>query len=381
MRNPRRCSASSATPTSSSITHTSMLITRPEDYEKKQDQKNKRPQKHAPPSVSPLYTTFRMSDAPEPTKSQSTGNNKRENGSLHKRRESKRQRQKPIVLNAQTDDHDSDCDSGVDCSNEYVDIKRKGKKKGSKSKEDTAIQTATTTTATAAATCPSDVLFPEGVEAFLSYPDWPLDGWMESQLQSGQPDTQYALQHPHAPAFPPDLSSMYASTSTDLLDHSSSSSSSWSPKDDPATWAGAMPFPTPEPSTSYPTLLASRFDPDDTSAHADTQSNAVDHDPVEDCLKELWQFQLSQNQSAKHEPITINLNDEEVTAKYLHFEEDEPVYGAGNTQQQQQQPQAEDAFLPMGECDPTLLPWAAAPPSSVLQQAPEFISMRELLYS
>ncbi|ORZ00263.1 hypothetical protein BCR43DRAFT_134503 [Syncephalastrum racemosum] len=377
MRNPRRCSVSSAAPTSSSITHTSMLITRPEDYEKKQEQKQKRPQKQGPPRVSPLYTTFRMSDAPEPTKSQSTGNNKRENGSLHKRRESKRQRQKPIVLNEHADDHDSDCDSGVDCSNEYVDIKRKGKKKGSKSKEDTATAT-TTATAAAKATCPSDVLFPDGIEAFLSYPDWPLDGWMDSQQQPGQPDVQYALQHPHDAAFQRDLSGMYGSTSTDLLDHSSSSSS-WSPNDDPATWAGAMPFPTPEPSTSYPTLLASRFDPDDTSAHADTQSSSVDHDPVEDCLKELWQFQLSQNQSSKQEPITINLNDEEVTAKYLHFEEDEPVYGTGHMQPQLQQ--AEDAFLPMGECDPTLLPWAAAPPSSVLQQAPEFVSMRELLYS
>lgn len=328
-----------------------MVITRPEDYASKDSRKK-------PVKMSPLYTTFRMScNVSTPSKQ-----NKRENGSLHKKRQSKKQKQQ-----TREQDEDSDCDSGVDVGNEYVEPNNK---KCLPSQES------------------------DQWAALLDMP-WSVEDWLlpvaaaTANNNNNNDDDALAFQQPPAP-----IQEDNGTCTGTLLDHTT-----MLPWDDTGlTW---QPQDTIQ-SQTYPTLLASRYDPQDYQL----QHIQNTEEQVEDCLKELLKFQEQQqhgyqqgqqqqqqylrlSRPPKRANVTIDLlNDDEVTQKYLHFEDDSNEYSyaddeddefeASATHQQQSQLQQQ---APQVSVHHDFDDFPLDTPSSILQQHHEFASMRELLYS
>lgn len=346
------------------LSHTAnMLITRPEDYASPKKPKSST----TPVRTSPLYTTFRMVTTTPTTKNQSSdkAQSKRENGSLHKKRKSKRQKQQ--ATNAYYPD--SDCDSGVDVGHEHVPQKPVDNEK-------------------------KKAMTPEDQEAMFS--QW-LDSLFGPEITSTENNNDWTSL---LPGWWPSSCDDNTTPMLNLLDHDTSIL--W-----PAQDEMSLGYPTTinnqelqQPSCSYPTLLASRYDPEESkpsvlptsscsyslehTASSTMISNNNHQAQVEDCLKELWKFQQQlqlqqqeqqqqQQEKKKHEPITINLNDDEVTAKYLHFE-DEEEQDADDEQEEEDDDDENGVYTlqwPQGNDAPT----------SILQQHHEYMSMRELLYS
>ncbi|KAI8139277.1 hypothetical protein BJV82DRAFT_257231 [Fennellomyces sp. T-0311] len=336
-----------------------MLITRPEDYESPKKTPGKEPK------MSPLYTTFRMNDQPD--------EKKRENGSLHKKRINKRRKQKRREPGSYAE---SEYDSGVDVSSKYVPHHKK--------KE---------------ATTP--VALPPTQQQALPWEQDLLDLTLDvtrpmAQLQldnSSSTDILSYLPDESNPAWMPWFTSAPPMFNNAVLDHTH-----WNV--DNATWddtallqqlQSADDFFTPTPSTSYPTLLASRYDPADEvkeSMEAPPCSYAADMAKIEESLKELMAYQQQEQQQAVSQaiemakanpPVVVNLDDEEVTQQFLHFEDD-----AGDADDEDDEDDDKQQHLTGGSSEKIDLIYPGSvddTPTSILQHHHEFVSMSELLYA
>lgn len=345
---------------STAVHHGNMLITRPEDYEAP---------KKAPAPPLGMYTTFRMADMDDKSKT------KRENGSLHKQRTNKKRRPQQ-----QRNNTESGYDSGVDVSSKYVQkakAKQKQQQQQQKQQQQQQQQSSPSTTIDdilgAGDYSWQDNLLDVAVpfanldindSTFLSYLP---QGYDANNVQDQQQEP-WVLPTTSNDWFQGTMSTPAYMFGTPLLDHTgidTNANQVWDPTTSQEAWSSndfLSPVPEPavediQPSLSYPTLLASRYEPPQQESTSmvplnDQQHESYDQDSkVEDCLRKVLSYQqcLQQqqqqfdnnnngivtgsscfhtissyaNQVLKSEPIVINLDDEEVTTKYLHFEEDQ----------------------------------------------------------
>ncbi|KAG0173955.1 transcription factor [Apophysomyces sp. BC1034] len=350
----------------STFAHTNMLITRPEDYQCRNKKKSTTTLRRRavqeegsaaqrppvpPPRMSPMYTTFRTNPAEESGDEDNEYNADGSKADSTKRR--RRPRRRRSHRRAEPGSYcESEYDSGVDVGNEYLASRKK------KSKTDTTadgVVSSSVMVEPAAETAPA-----EGADInWQHFLDVDL-----TQLQNDQLMLPMALDIP-----PPDMLSttidpLWGCSANYLLDQD------WlQPQDGSATMATSTGT---QPQTSYPTLLASRYDPPQQQQQCDlpenTQEVKNDNKKVEECLEELLQYQQQQQQQSRAQalddktveaqgPITIDLRDDFIT-KYLHFENDYDDLDSDAWQFDL------DQFL--------------EPSQAVVD---EFVSMRELLYS
>lgn len=350
---------------STAVHHGNMLITRPEDYEA--------PKKT--PAPLGMYTTFRMADMDDKSKS------KRENGSLHKQRTNKKRRPQQ-----QRNNTESGYDSGVDVSSKYVQ-KAKAKQKQQQQPPQQQQPQQQQQQQPSPSTTIDDILgggdyswqdnlldvavpfanLDINDSSFLSYLP---QGYDANNVQDQQ--EPWVLPTTSSDWFQGTMSTPAYMFNTPLLDHGidSNTSQAWNPTTSQEVWSSneflssvsAPAIDDIQPSLSYPTLLASRYEPpqqestpmmplNDQQQQLQQHHESYDQDTkVEDCLKKVLSYQqclqqhqqqfdsnndivastsctqatsLYSNQVLKSEPIVINLDDEEVTTKYLHFEEDQ----------------------------------------------------------
>ncbi|KAI9490175.1 hypothetical protein BDB00DRAFT_839366 [Zychaea mexicana] len=413
---------------STALSHDNMLITRPEDYESPK----KTPASKEPAKMSPLYTTFRMNDQAD--------DKKRENGSLHKKRINKRRKQQKKRREPGSY-AESEYDSGVDVSSKYVPHHKKDKQQQQQQQPSPSTTTTTTTVPTTATTdlpwqqdlldLTLDVTRPlsqlnlgDDANAFMSYipDDSSNTSWMQPWFTT-DPASTTAIGAP-APA----MASQQPLYNNAVLDHTQ-----WNVEQQQSAWDDTLlqlqnteDFFTPNmtPSTSYPTLLASRYDPADEPRKDCIDepqcSYVADMTRIEESLKELVAIQQQQQQQQQpqppqhqqppdvatvapsavileqeeskllHQPLVINLDDE-VTTQYLHFEEeeddgdaDDETDGDDDDAVEVQQQQPTHGYGTVSDCDNNinlLYPGSVEDaPSSILDHH-EFVSMSQLLYS
>ncbi|KAI8366065.1 uncharacterized protein BYT42DRAFT_588776 [Radiomyces spectabilis] len=320
-------SSSSSFYSQTKLPHTNMLITRPEDFEKKKHRSSSNDHKtrsachsteKAPTATaakvprvrgSSMYTTFRMSNTTLEMMDARQDTNKSE--SYPKRRRIKRRKHRRHVEPGSY--CESDYDSGVDVGNEHLSGHyQKRHKKTEPAEKEIHCDAGTDNAVVKSAAEFSwkdliDIDLAEMPDLSSGY-DLPLDHVLP------MPAT-----HPY-----PELPDYLDPTKTAQL-FDEPCMSVWPMSGDTWQWnPNHMP-------PSYPTLLTASFDPEQTAETNGLEHDTCSGDKVEECLRELLNFQqqqqqpLSQDQTSSAskfpEPITINLN-EDVMARYLHFEED-----------------------------------------------------------
>ncbi|KAG2218190.1 hypothetical protein INT45_006825 [Circinella minor] len=405
---------------STALSHDNMLITRPEDYESPK----KTPVSKEPANMSPLYTTFRMNDQQD--------EKKRENGSFHKKRINKRRKQQKKRREPGSY-AESEYDSGVDVSSKYVTHhKKKDQEKG---KQQVSPSASSSTTSVPMAATSNDLswqqdLFDLALDVTRPLSQLNLDGDANTFLPCVPDDSNTASWM--QPWFTADTASeaadqqqQHAMFNNTVLDHTQ-----WNVEQQQSAWDNTLLqlqntedlfTPNVTPSTSYPTLLASRYEPKNEVIVDDMLqcSYAADMAKIEESLRELVAIQqeeqpqqyTSQEQHPQqntiatcsgssieqqdlklaHYPVVINLDDEEVTTRYLHFEDenegdaDDETDGEDDVEDGNQRQLSNESLS--NSCDPRLtLSYPEGNtsfddvPSSILDHH-EFVSMSQLLYS
>ncbi|KAI7872731.1 hypothetical protein BDF14DRAFT_1748273 [Spinellus fusiger] len=303
---------------------THMFITRPEDYENN-PKANKSSSLHHPTngstqqdsgrqngsikdtplSVLPeksssrasMYSTFRMTDqsnVQERKKSPDTGKK-------HKR--SRRRKQSRTMEPGSYDD--SEYDSGVDVSNEYISGLHKRQKKSQ----------------------PVDTCSQDNNDGSLVLEDWQelLNVGIEQLQESSQGCPSLSVETVNS--FESSGGSCHPLEQDPLLDYALQSQPPWAVQHSdwfPSFYADPLPYTTAFPGAQslYPTLLASHYEPG-----AEQRGQKPSENAYADVLQELFHYQQQQQSTTvgedkdKSYPVFVDLNDE-ITAKYLHFEND-----------------------------------------------------------